>query len=35
MYVLFSRTCGKRYVGQTDDLERRVGEHNDPSRNSR
>ena len=33
VYVLFSKTAEKRYVGQTDDLDRRVREHNDPSHN--
>jgi len=33
VYVLISRTAGKRYVGQTDDLARRVVEHNDPAHN--
>ncbi|WP_145289753.1 GIY-YIG nuclease family protein [Pirellulimonas nuda] len=35
VYVLISETTGKRYVGQTDDLERRVAEHNDPAHNPR
>ena len=35
VYVLFSEACGKRYVGQTDDLERRLREHNDPLSNVR
>ena len=30
VYILFSHTCGKRYVGQTDDLDRRISQHNDP-----
>lgn len=33
VYVLMSETVGKRYVGQADDLERRVAEHNDPDHN--
>ncbi|HCT45720.1 MAG TPA: endonuclease, partial [Phycisphaerales bacterium] len=34
MYVLFSVNAQKRYIGQTDDLDRRVREHNDPSHNT-
>ncbi len=30
MYVLQSESTGRRYVGQTADLERRLAEHNDP-----
>ena len=30
-YVLVSATTGETYVGQTEDLRRRVVEHNDPS----
>ena len=33
VYVLQSQRSGKRYVGQTADLERRLKEHNDPSHN--
>ena len=33
VYVLISRTAAKRYVGQTNDLARRVGQHNDPEHN--
>jgi len=33
VYVLISRTAAKRYVGQTDNLARRVAEHNDPKHN--
>ena len=29
VYVLVSRSTGKRYVGQTNDLSRRLAEHND------
>ena len=29
VYVLQSNSSGKRYTGQTDDLDRRVAEHND------
>jgi putative endonuclease len=35
VYVLISESTGKRYVGQTDDLERRVTEHNCPEHNKR
>ena len=35
VYVLFSETCGKRYVGQSDDFVRRLAEHNDRSHNPR
>ena len=31
VYIL-ENLAGKFYIGQTDDLERRVSEHNDPSR---
>ena len=34
MYILFSVNAQKRYIGQTDDLDRRVREHNDPSHNT-
>ena len=30
VYVLKSQTTQKGYVGQTEDLERRLAEHNDP-----
>ena len=33
IYVLPSQSSGKRYIGQTADLERRLKEHNDPSHN--
>jgi putative endonuclease len=33
VYVLQSQSSGKRYVGQTADLEQRLKEHNDPSHN--
>ena len=33
VYVLFSETAHKRYIGQTDDLDRRVREHNTPEHN--
>jgi putative endonuclease len=35
VYVLVSATTGKRYIGQTDDLERRLSEHNNPTHNVR
>ena len=35
MYVLVSESTGRRYVGQTDDLERRVAEHNTPAHKPR
>jgi putative endonuclease len=35
VYVLINRTAGKRYIGQTDDLDRRLIEHNGQSENSR
>ena len=33
--VLYSASCEKRYVGQTDDLARRLAEPNDPDHNRR
>ena len=33
VYVLHSQSSGKRYIGQTADLDRRLKEHNDPSHN--
>ncbi|MEK7794731.1 MAG: GIY-YIG nuclease family protein [Candidatus Hydrogenedentota bacterium] len=30
VYILQSETTGKTYVGQTDNLQRRVEQHNDP-----
>ncbi len=33
VYVLYSETAGKRYTGQTGDLDRRLSEHNDPQHN--
>ena len=30
VYVLVSETTGETYVGQTEDLDRRLREHNDP-----
>ena len=35
MYVLINRAAGRRYVGQTDDLSRRLAEHNGASTNAR
>ena len=35
IYVLINTTACKRYVGQTNDLERRMGEHNSLSNNRR
>lgn len=33
VYVLVSHSTGKRYAGQTNDLERRLAEHNTPEHN--
>ena len=33
VYVLFSANANKRYVGHTDDLDRRVAEHNNVAHN--
>ena len=33
VYVLKSQSTGKRYIGHTGDLERRLAEHNDPQHN--
>jgi len=30
VYILQSESSGRYYCGQTDDLERRVDQHNDP-----
>ena len=35
MYVLQSETTGRRYTGQTDDLDRRLAEHNNATENRR
>jgi putative endonuclease len=35
VYVLISETTGRRYVGHTDDLDRRVVEHNSLDHNVR
>jgi putative endonuclease len=29
-YILRSKTTGRHYCGSTDNIERRVGQHNDP-----
>lgn len=33
VYVLCSQTTGKRYTGQTEDLDRRIAEHNSTEHN--
>jgi putative endonuclease len=35
VYILQSQFSGKRYIGQTDDLNRRIIEHNTKSHNAR
>ncbi len=35
LYLLFEKTYGKRYVGSTNDLERRIKEHNRKHSNSK
>ncbi|MFM9966665.1 MAG: GIY-YIG nuclease family protein [Planctomycetaceae bacterium] len=35
VYVLVSETTGRRYIGQTQDLNRRLTEHNNPEHNLR
>ncbi|MGD9692402.1 MAG: GIY-YIG nuclease family protein [Phycisphaerales bacterium] len=35
VYVIVSEGSAKRYIGQTNDLERRLREHNDPDHNQR
>jgi len=35
VYVLISESTGRRYIGQTGDLSRRLREHNDPVHNVR
>jgi putative endonuclease len=35
VYVLVSESTGSRYIGQTNDLDRRLAEHNDPDHNRR
>ncbi len=34
VYILYSSTADKYYVGHTNDIQRRLGEHNDNSANS-
>lgn len=29
VYILYSHSCGRRYTGQKDDLDRRLRQHND------
>ncbi|MFP4517136.1 MAG: GIY-YIG nuclease family protein [Desulfovibrionales bacterium] len=31
VYILRSASCGRHYCGQTDDLEKRLAQHNDPA----
>jgi putative endonuclease len=33
VYVIESFTTGRRYIGQTNDLDRRLAEHNNPDHN--
>ncbi|MCY2967228.1 MAG: GIY-YIG nuclease family protein [Planctomycetota bacterium] len=35
VYVLISESTGRRYIGQTDNLARRVAEHNTPEHNQK
>ena len=35
VYVLVNETAGRRYIGQTDDINRRLAEHNGRSTNAR
>jgi len=35
VYVLVSTSTGKRYIGQTADIDRRLAEHNTPGHNAR
>ena len=35
IYVLFSPTGGKFYIGQTPDVQKRLWEHNNPGTNSK
>jgi hypothetical protein len=30
VYILQSQSCGRYYCGQTDDIEKRLDQHNDP-----
>ncbi|NLA41614.1 MAG: GIY-YIG nuclease family protein [Smithella sp.] len=34
VYILQSETSGRYYIGQTDSLDRRLAEHNDPTSTS-
>ena len=34
VYILYSGLTDRYYVGQTNDIQRRLNEHNDPARNS-
>ena len=34
VYILKSERTGKTYIGHTNDLERRLAQHNEPSRSS-
>ncbi|MEM8834371.1 MAG: GIY-YIG nuclease family protein [Planctomycetota bacterium] len=34
VYVLVSESTGKRYIGQTNALDRRIAEHNSPGHNN-
>jgi putative endonuclease len=33
VYIIKSESSGKTYIGQTSDLEKRLGQHNDPDNN--
>ena len=33
VYILFSKTANKYYIGSSDDVQRRLSEHNDPLAN--
>jgi putative endonuclease len=35
LYILYSETAGKFYIGHTDDIIRRLAEHNNPRINSK
>ena len=35
VYVLTSTSSGKRYIGQTEDVQRRLKQHNTPEHNPR
>ncbi|PIP18457.1 MAG: endonuclease, partial [Parcubacteria group bacterium CG23_combo_of_CG06-09_8_20_14_all_35_6] len=34
VYILYSRLTDRYYIGQTNDIQRRLSEHNDPTKNS-